>query len=254
MPFIAGIFLSRDIHGMGTWDRIWLLCLLLFAFFLFLMPFFSDEPGDDTKSASRGWLPPFILCLSFSLLLGLAHFRAFESVSCRKSANLLALADDRMEHVFTGVVLDAPVPVSAGCRTRILILTEDMPSGSRPILAKMAVTFGSLSWREIEPGEWIRFAARLREVRNFGTPGTFDFENWWALRGIRVKAYCGGPLKVARLGQGRQDIPLFDRAGIFIQRSRFNIIMAITRTTLKGTRGPWRLPFWWEKRHGSAGS
>ncbi len=226
LPFAAGIVYSRGIDGLDRLDLIWIWLFILFCIFFFSIPFFLSREGNGFRITGLR-----LSCLIGSLILGFSlgvfHERETYQRISQNQRVLLSLADKGGEHVFTGLVLTAPVPVENACKTQMLVYATETPFGSHPVDEILAVTFGGVDWREIEPGTVVRFAARLRRVRNFKTPGSFDFENWWLIRKIMVRGWCSSGLKFV---VGSKEDSLSPGLGVelFVQRLRHVIMREIS--------------------------
>lgn len=231
VPFGAGIFFAKDIYGVTTGDYLWLSILFFFCQCFFLLPFINiSEDGSPWFDIKKIFV--LFVCLILSFVLGFFHFHASDNILNEQTSKLIAISDDGKEHIFTGILLTVPIPVDKGCRAIVLISSEEEPGSTRSINEKIAITFYGISWQNLIPGTAIRFAARLRKIRNIKTPGTFDFENWWALRGIKVKGFCSSGLKLASFGsQDQRNISirhLLDQPGIFVQKLRYRIIRSLS--------------------------
>ena len=197
VPFAAGIFMARGMSGLSCQDIFFISAFFLFSLALFMLSLrVKANPGGPVD-----WNNCVLLCLSLFLLVvtGFVHCKLVINHLNQQENFLSALSESGGEHVFTGFVLDAPVPVKEGCRSRVMVQTMEEPGRSSRVMEKLAVTFRGTSWQYLGPGDSIRFSAHIRKVRNFKTPGAFDYENWWALRGIKIKGYCNSQLRLAVL-------------------------------------------------------
>ena len=227
MPFAAGIFFSRRLHGLSAADYCWLSALFFFCLLFFLWPFFSGT-GEAGVPLNRKNVFALLLSLIFLFPLGIFHQKQAEKRLTDNTHILSDLAAAGGDYIFTGLVLKAPVPAARGCRTEVLVFAMKGPAPEGPVMEKLAVTFGGVSWHDLVPGSIIRFEARLREVRNFHTPGSFDYENWWALRGIRIKGYCSSSLKLVTVGADADAAPRYYAPALAVQKLRYRIMKAVS--------------------------
>ncbi len=225
VAFSYGIFLSAAPDGLPVAD---FTCLTIFSCFCLLL-FFMPLAGHGHTAGEKGWplTAKHALCLAASLLIvfaaGILHQQIATGNLDTSQEILSMLAETGKEQIFSGVVIKAATPVKNGCRSIIYVNSLEEPGGRKPVHERLAVTFKGLSWNDLEPGQAIRFQAGLRKVRNFRTPGTFDYENWWALRGIRIRAWCSSNLKVVDIPARAVRIPWHMVPGIKMERVRFNI-------------------------------
>jgi competence protein ComEC len=90
-------------------------------------------------------------------------------------------------------------------------------------------------------GDRVRFLARLKEPRNFGNPGEFDYTDYLARRGIYVKGYLDSERWSIKLTEGgwrfwRAIEDLRETAGRFINSEELNN-GAILKALLIGQKG-----------------
>lgn len=128
-------------------------------------------------------------------------------LSCRsledRSHDLIGLAGRPGRHVMTGQVIRAPLPAKDGVRLLVAVSGSHTPSGDLSASGLISLTVAGIRIQDVSPGDWIRFAAGLRTVRNFKTPGAFDQETWWAIRGVKVKGFVNHPLRFFPVGHSR---------------------------------------------------
>jgi competence protein ComEC len=121
----------------------------------------------------------------------------------RGSQDLMELATMPERHVLSAQVIRCPLPAENGTRLLAAVREKHTSLGDSAISGLISLSVEGVLPQDIHPGDWIRFSASLRPIRNFQTPGTFDLETWWALRGIRVKGFVGSPLRFAVVGHNR---------------------------------------------------
>ena len=228
IPFAAGIFWARRLHGLGPVDYLWLCSTFLFGLFFFHYCLVSDDASEGFP-LGRKYMVCITACVTVLFFTGFCHERYHEGLLERNSRQLSRLAETGGEYIFSGIIVDAPVPANDGCRSRVLVNFLERTGKSSRVRELMAVTFKGLSWQDLGPGTSVRFAASLRKVRNFKTPGTFDYENWWALRGIRIKGYCSSPMKVTVLPADPGMVPGINRLDVQIQVFRHAVMRAASK-------------------------
>ncbi len=206
-PFAAGLLLARFFReqafclGILPW-----LALLAAGVFFMAVPLFSGRSGPGMAG---GWTGPGRPCKrrGATSLLALASIALFSAGALHmhlsimrlsaQSVLLTRLAQTGERHIISAVVISAPLLKKGKLRFIAAPFRLHEPAGNRSLSGRLAVSVKS--WHEAEtppPGSVVRFRARLRQVENFNTPGTFDYVNWWALRNILVKAHVPGPLAI----------------------------------------------------------
>ncbi|MDH3972727.1 MAG: DNA internalization-related competence protein ComEC/Rec2 [Deltaproteobacteria bacterium] len=90
----------------------------------------------------------------------------------------------------------------------------------------------TLKWggESIVPGQRVRFRGKLKEPRNFGNPGHFDYEKYLHERGIYGTSYLKDDDSLAVIGGGS---PLWER----VYSYRRKVSAAIEESSLKESRG-----------------
>ncbi len=197
--------------------------------------------GACSKGASRGILKvrgllPWIGAALVLFAMGFWHL----DLSCRsledRSRDLLSLANTPGKHIITGQVIRAPLPANDGVRLLVAAYESHTPSGDLSVSGIMGLTVLGIRAQDVSPGDWIRFAASLRPVRNFKTPGAFDQENWWAIRGVMVKGFVNHPLRFSQVGhsQSSSDMSL---PRYWLESGRRAIMLGIDRCLEGPARG-----------------
>ncbi len=145
----------------------------------------------------------YLYWIAASLLLfsmGAWHLHLHEGQLQQSSKWLLRLADQDNASIVTGTIVAPPLPM--GPHDSKLIVDSyvwNRPTGDIPISGRFSLVVKDVEYDYFKVGDVIRFRARFREIRNFKTPGAFDAEGWWALRGIRVRGYVGRSLDITRV-------------------------------------------------------
>ncbi|UKL14635.1 DNA internalization-related competence protein ComEC/Rec2 [Dissulfurimicrobium hydrothermale] len=189
--------------------------------------------GDKVKTGSMViiigvWLIFFSLGY-FDLRLSRDNVRVF-------SSGLISLADQDGRHILTGQVIRAPVPTDDGARLFVAVFRHHMPVKDLGVSGYLSLSVKDLSYMDISPGDWIRFKASLRPVRNFKTPGAFDIETWWATRKVLVTGYVKGPLDIAIIGHSDSSVAM-GRARYLIEHARKQLLVAIDRVFIGDAKG-----------------
>jgi competence protein ComEC len=180
----------------------WFLCIIgTFGSGLLL---FSAYPKGVPRGILRIQGPsPWIGAALVLFAMGFWHL----DLSCRsledRSQTLLSLANTPGKHIITGQVIRAPLPANDGVRLLVAAYESHTLSGDLSVSGLMSLTILGIRVQDCSPGDWIRFAASLRPVRNFKTPGAFDQENWWAIRGVKVKGFVNHPLGFSQVGHSQ---------------------------------------------------
>ncbi len=123
------------------------------------------------------------------------------------TSRLVPLADGQQKGVIEGTVLE-PVKVVDGRIGRLtlhasaLCLSEE----AVPLDENIAISVYR-NIPDLQPGEMIRFPARLRLFRNFNNPGNYDYEGAMRLKGLTCEANVSNGDRMARMGPGR--LPFF---------------------------------------------
>jgi len=229
VPFMAGIFFAKGSCGLSFLDVAGIYALLGCALALFSWSLFGDQWVrffNFSEIPRGGFLFAVVLILMF--LAGFFHFHLHKRMLTRSQSVLLRLSETDQKVVLLGKVVGLPVPSSKGSRVKVFVESAKLGTNWIPVNEKVLACFASLSWRKIRPGKALLFSARLYKIRNFGTPGTFDFENFWALRGIMTRASCSSPLEVVFLKSSASMPPgLWQRFYIAISTLRQAVIETI---------------------------
>ncbi len=187
-PFVAGICLASA-YGHDPAFFTVSLCLLVLSGLASLLAW-----------RGGGHLSIFLLsACSFFLAAGALYHTIYARALLHGSSRLMELADEGGRHIISALVIRAPVKRDH----RIILILQPLrlhisSDREEPLSGRLSLSVSAGSgWRA---GDILRFAATLKRVRNFNTPGSFDYENWWALRGVVVKAFAPSPVLVARTG------------------------------------------------------
>jgi competence protein ComEC len=144
------------------------------------------------------------------------------------SSDLITLADQDGWQILTGQVIRAPAPADDGARLLVAVFRQHTPIKDLGISGYLSLSVKDISYLDISPGDWIRFKASLRPVKNFKTPGAFDIETWWATRKVLVTGYVKGPLDIAIVGHSGSSVAMA-RARYLIESARKQLLIAIDR-------------------------
>ncbi|MDL1959775.1 MAG: DNA internalization-related competence protein ComEC/Rec2 [Deltaproteobacteria bacterium] len=232
LPFGLGI---AAVHAGYPELSGWFLCII--GAFGSVLLLFGARSTDASRRISgvRGF-SPWIGAAMVLFAMGYWHL----GFTCRsledRSQDLLSLANRPGKHVITGQVIRAPLPANDGVRLLVAASESHTPSGDLSISGIMSLTVQGILAQDCSPGDWIRFAASLRPVRNFKTPGAFDQETWWAIRGVKVKGFVNHPLRFSQVGhsRGSSDMSLLR---YWLESGRRAIMLGIDRCLDGPARG-----------------
>ncbi len=163
---------------------------------------------------------------------GAVHSGFYEKQLETSSRELEMLAERGGRHVISARIIRAPV-LSGGRMMLVAAAGEyHSPGSTVPIHGRLSITVPAVPASGVAVGDIVRFSASLRKIRNFKTPGTFDYENWWALRGIRVKAYVPESTLFLRTGHENVSADL-SYPRFMLESARFHL-MRLIREGLSG--------------------
>ena len=232
VPFIVGILWANDSYGLSDFEKITLSLSFLLAFGIFSYPFFlirNKENVFPDHSCIKRCLLLALVFLIFSIG-GYQHFLLNKHLLRQSQRGLLHLADLDEKVVLTGFVNGLGLPRQDGVRVEVFVEGAKFEGKILKINESVIAKFKGLSWESFIPGKRLRFAARLFPIRNFGTPGTFDFKNWWALRGHMVRASCQSPLEVIFLKGDVSHPSISTRFFLWVDRIRNRVAKNIIST------------------------
>ena len=230
LPFAAGIILCERFvisNGcpMPSADIFFLLLFLPFAGFLCLF-FLTRRAGADRRHGLRFSLL-FVMAMLTLFAAGFCHCLVHEQEFRQVSDRLSELVDARSSSVVTMAVTGAPVKTEAGAGFMVELISIEYPGYSRPVSGRVAMSVRGGDADLFTPGDLLRARVFFRPVSNFNTPGTFDYVNWWKLRGVAARGYVRNPLEIVRTGEAGGDLSCM--AGILVERLRQKIMQAVER-------------------------
>jgi len=198
---------------------------------------FGIRSTDASRRILRVWgFSPWIGAALVLFAMGFWHL----GFTCRslgdRSQDLLSLANRPGKHVITGQVIRAPLPANDGLRLLVAASESHTPLCDLSISGLMSLTVMGIHAQDCSPGDWIRFAASLRPVRNFKTPGAFDQETWWAIRGVKVKGFVNHPLRFSIVGHSRSSSDM-SLLRYWLESGRRAIMLGIDRCLDGPARG-----------------
>ncbi len=236
IAFSYGIFLGKNSEGLFGIDLFSTHLFFLFIFIVFFKKFLDDHPLFSNGCPKYAH---FILGVGILLtfFIGYFHVSIHERQLRVQNERLLRLSEDDQKHTLWGYVLSIPRPTKKGARAQVKVFLEEGQKGPTAINGKVTISFSGLDWQDLRPGSLLRLRARLFPIRNFGTPGAFDFKNWWALRDILVRGYVKAPFDVVFLKGPLRGLTLAlgDRIRIFLEDIRFRAIKNIFAGLDQGT-------------------
>jgi len=247
-PFAFGICLGAYTGaGQPSFALLpWLLVFAVAAAAFFILEFLPRQQRTsslpDCSSLFHAFilkqarLVPLFLAGTALLAAGVLHCHYSESRLKRNASGLEMLAFQGGKHVLTAQVVSAPIYDAN--RLRLIasaMWLHEYESRMRPLHGLLSITLPASSPEDYRTGDIIRFSAVLKPVRNFHTPGTFNYENWWALRGIRVKAFVPDSVLCVRTGHESSGEYL-SWPGYLLENTRTRL-MSLVREFFKGRPG-----------------
>ena len=131
-----------------------------------------------------------------------------------QDTEMVRLANPRGWVTVEGTVLE---PTKITGETARLVVKSDrlfLSGGVKKVREKLQVTIFNHP-RAFDPGERIRFPARLRPFRNFHNPGHYDYELAMSLKGFSCAASVSDGRRIVPMGRGRLGFP-----SEFLERAR----------------------------------
>ncbi|MBW2061829.1 MAG: DNA internalization-related competence protein ComEC/Rec2 [Deltaproteobacteria bacterium] len=189
----------------------WLRPLLLRPLLFLLLFFLAGLSWGPRLVPLPFWLWPLAaLATLFFILWVLKRYRfplavaamAFVLISLAAAATVFTPPEDaghvyqyqdQPGLVFGGWVAEAPRRTYS--RTRLVISAREVlvPGGhSAPVSGRIYLTVSS-EHLIVKRGDWVRFPAVLRKISGFSNPGGFDYQAFWAARGIWVQGFLKDP-------------------------------------------------------------
>jgi competence protein ComEC len=120
------------------------------------------------------------------------------------AADHIAHWAEKGKFVLDGVVCENP-RVSEDRTSLVLEASRVSGDGfSRGVCGKLLLSVGE-NTRLFKVGDLIRTETHLKQPRNFGNPGAFDYERYLRLQGIRVRGFVNDPRKIILIREGQGD-------------------------------------------------
>ncbi|GEM_PF-3143905 len=234
------LFLAPFCAGIAIWHNGLSLESISFAAALFGCYIWLEIKKHQDKK--RQTIVSLIFNFVVFCLLGSAYSWLSWQICLNEHKDLLELAKNDSEVIISGHVLKAPTPVNTnkdlqeGARIYLGSLILHNPGADTEMTGQILVTLSSISWQDIACGDQVRLKAKLKKIRNYKTPGTFDEERWWASQGILVKASVNTTLDVAITGHSSWSRELWPTE-YAIENLRSAVMKAMQKTLDKNKRG-----------------
>lgn len=169
-----------------------------------LLSFVWQKKQTDAEAIPVGISTWFLSCLFAAILfLGLGGLNVlfYEKAYAYTARPLWTLAQTNEEVVLIGQVIRMPAfREGGGTRLHVGLLARAEPKGLSPLGGEIFLHVKGLNYRDVRPGDVLRFAARIREPKGFAVPGAFDHRLWLEIQGIHATASVVSPLKIAITG------------------------------------------------------
>lgn len=99
---------------------------------------------------------------------------------------------DKYKRLIVGIIDEEPF-IHKGC-LKFILNAETVGSGSEPVTGKLRVTTPVENVSEellnaLSAGDRISFVSKIKTIRNYNNPGSFDYERYMAFRKIWAAAY-----------------------------------------------------------------
>jgi competence protein ComEC len=133
----------------------------------------------------------------------------------QKPSQLLPIAKQRTKVTVEGTVLEPPRTIKETARLKIRAHRLFFKDRKTWVEENLLVSVYSRP-PHLEPGERIRFPARLRPFKNFNNPGRYDYESAMKIRGYSCAASVSDGRHIVQMGQG--NLPLSRRLVETVQR------------------------------------
>ncbi len=128
----------------------------------------------------------------FLIIFGYSNMHFYYQQLYKKNEKLYALAStpEFKTYQLKGQVLKAPIPGGNGCKTYIAVMSRlDGNNTEEELGGKISVFIQGVDYKDLKPGDIIKFTSGLKPVRSYKTPASFDFEIWRASVGIMVSGF-----------------------------------------------------------------
>jgi competence protein ComEC len=154
--------------------------------------------------------------LSLLCLLGTFFFLGiFLYLQEQKSSQLFPIAKQRKNVTIEGTVLDPQRKIKETARIKVRAQALFFEKKRKRVNENLLVSVYS-NYPPFEPGERIRFPARLRPFKNFNNPGRYDYETAMKIRGYSCGASVSDGRHIVPMGRGH--LPLSRRLVETVQR------------------------------------
>jgi len=180
-----------------------------------LLGLVSIIPGVLRRKALH--ILPLILFFS----MGYLSIQSF--VSYKHPPNHILNHTGRYFKKIAGVIVGNPVRQLG--RTRFILRVESVAEKTEEVVMKGKIRVTAVGeGLPLSVGDRVRFAGKIREIRNFNNPGGFDYKRYMAFKGIHGTAYTKAKLIVPIGKVSRRKL------SILVERLRKNISTLINNT------------------------
>lgn len=226
-PLFAHVVQNDAIWLVIGWSCVFLgSCGLLWQLVLFARQKKQGDEGTRPVGISICLLSCLFAAILF-LGLGGLNVLFYENAYVEMAGPLWDMAQKKEEVVLVGQVIRMPVSSDRGdTRLRIGLLAKAEPHGLFTLRGDILLLVKGLDYRDVLPGDLLRFAVRLREPRGFAVPGAFDHRLWLEIQGIHATASVVSPLKIAITGH-ISDSPVLPHWRYVLETARTRLVRAL---------------------------
>ena len=225
---MAGVALG---HGSGWAPP----AFLIFSSIVFSLIIFGHVPQNRADVSKKFVFVVFIQVIF--CMMGFVRERIHQYSFDLENRQLFGMASSRNSSpVLIGHIIGSPEPVEGGSRFVLGVINRNDATENKPVYGKLRLTVKGLHYSVFQPGDLIRFKASLRRVRNFKTPGVWDYELYMALRGIGVTGYVDSLAKIEKIGHVGSS-PYMSHFRYMLEKFRHKLVIALDEAFSGITKG-----------------